>query len=786
MNKMINKNIYEGSNPVFESILKQSGLYEQEKKTLDPVLNIISALNTLFTMILDSKMENYKSPQEFESSLGNKIISANDLMSFKSAIMPVVKTLAVSDPENKQYAEQNVKFIEANLSPLDKILKSAEEFQKVKEKIKEVVDGFKVDLQNRANDLKKTKETAVKESSITEQQGKTGDETNVQYGQFEGPSFDRSKEAIDAALAFTGEVTRDKYNKAIASDAQIQKFEGIANDLLKQARDLQLVDRKGLKIVTAEGTTHKRNDYKLKIDSLINEIIRQKKEYRRVRDLVLSNAQTSYVPAPVPVVVKPTVEPVKDETQPKKEDSKTSCTFPVKIGSAKCDEVVKLQTKIMDLFPAIAKFLESRGKADGRYGKGTSKCVNIILGYLNRTKEISLVGDLTKDGYDSIMALEEKDILRKGGAVVKESINLEEYYKNRIFEAEYNEGVPVLRFESFAKTITSNYPPVNEDDDKNLGFKIPEECLNKSIESGEIDLDCLSKSPKEEDKKKEEEKKKWVGLKPVKDNIYAISYDESALSAIGKSAIGAAVGVAVVATGGAALAAFAPAALGAAAVSASAFAGTSLMALSGATLALTTPVAVGAGAIGGAAAFEAMSGRTNVAITVANGFISRSAIIRMVRGLINTLDGRVSDDDIQAIMSTLAVLKGAWTCNVEETQAISAWGEVKRLYTKKEKEDLISEIKSIGTLTVSNVENFPEFNSKTLAEGDDADAEDAMDQIKEAIDKLNANETALSKNLSGITQEMIEASIEGSAMVKRDEIKSEENEEGQEAEEAKL
>lgn len=782
MNKMINKNIYEGSNPVFESILKQSGLYEQEKKTLDPVLNIISALNTLFTMILDSKMENYKSPQEFESSLGNKIISANDLMSFKSAIMPVVKTLAVSDSENKQYAEQNVKFIEANLSPLDKILKSAEEFQKVKEKIKEVVDGFKVDLQNRANDLKKTKETAVKESSITEQQGKTGDETNVQYGQFEGPAFDRSKEAIDAALAFTGEVTRDKYNKAIASDTQMQKFEGIANDLLKQARDLQLVDRKGLKIVTAEGTTHKRNDYKLKIDSLINEIIRHKKEYRRVRDLVLSNAQTSYVPAPVPVVVKPTVEPVKDETQPKKEDSKASCTFPVKIGSAKCDEIVKLQTKIMDLFPAIAKFLESRGKADGRYGKGTSKCVNIILGYLNKTKEISLVGDLTKDGYDSIMALEEKDILRKAGAGVKESINLEEYFKNRIFEAEYNEGVPVLRFESFAKTITSNYPPVNENDDKNLGFKIPEECLNKSIESGEIDLDCLSKSPKEEDKKKEEEKKKWVGLKPVKDNIYVISYDESALSAIGKSAIGAAVGVAVVTTGGAALAAFAPAALGAAAVSISAFAGTSLMALFGATLALTTPVAVGAGAIGGAAAFEAMSGRTNVAITVANGFISRSAIIRMVRGLINTLDGRVSDDDIQAIMSTLAVLKGAWTCNVEETQAISAWGEVKRLYTKKEKEDLISEIKSIGTLTVSDVENFPEFNSKTLAEGDDADAEDAMDQIKEAIDKLNANETALSKNLSGITQEMIEASIEGSAMVKRDEIKSEENEEGQEAE----
>ena len=124
-------------------------------------------------------------------------------------------------------------------------------------------------------------------------------------------------------------------------------------------------------------------------------------------------------------------------------------------------------------------------------------------------------------------------------------------------------------------------------------------------------------------------------------------------------------------------------------------------------------------------------------------------------------------------MSTLAVLKGAWTCNVEETKAISAWGEVKRLYTKKEKEDLVSEIESIGTLTVSSVENFPEFNSKTLTEGDDSDADDAMDQIKEAIQRLNSNESVLAQNLSGITEEIITVSIEGSAMVKRDEIEEE-------------
>jgi len=781
MNKMINKNIYEGSNPVFESILKQSGLYEQEKKTLDPVLNIISALNTLFTMILDSKMENYKSPQEFESSLGNKIISANDLMSFKSAIMPVVKTLAVSDPENKQYAEQNVKFIEANLSPLDKILKSAEEFQEVKEKIKEVVDGFKVDLQNRANDLKKTKETAVKESSITEQQGKTGDETNVQYGQFEGPAFDRSKEAIDAALAFTGEVTRDKYNKAIASDAQIQKFEGIANDLLKQARDLQLVDRKGLKIVTAEGTTHKRKDYKLKIDSLINEIIRQKKEYRRVRDLVLSNAETSYVPAPVPVVVKPTVEPVKDETQPKKEDSKTSCTFPVKIGSAKCDEVVKLQTKIMDLFPDIAKFLESRGKADGRYGKGTSKCVNIILGYLNRTKEISLVGDLTKDGYDSIMALEEKDILRKGGAGVKESINLEEYFKNRIFEAEYNEGVPVLRFESFAKTITSDSPAVNEDDDKNLGFKIPEECLNKSIDSGEIDLDCLKGKGGEEDKKEEEKipsREEWKGLKYVETGTYPVSFDESLLSAWSKEVALTAVSFAIPGSGYLAKA-------GSSGLKALGARGTAIVAKEAAKKAAAKTVAswqsrralvwfskyksipiinrTAAGLIGGtlgASALDFISGRDSFIITVVEGYIERNNILAMVGGLVNTIDGYVSDDDIACIASVLAVVKGAWTIS-NDGQAVSAWGEIKKLYMQSEGEDLTSDINSIST-KLGDVEGFPSLKANNpLVKITDIPWGSALAEVKDFATKLDANESALKDVLAKLPKSYIEAHEEG-------------------------
>jgi hypothetical protein len=303
-----------------------------------------------------------------------------------------------------------------------------------------------------------------------------------------------------------------------------------------------------------------------------------------------------------------------------------------------------------------------------------------------------------------------------------------------------------------------------------------------SLNSGTIDANCFKNvvpvpvpNPEEDEKKKGEEK--WEGLKPPSDNIYVISYDESALSFIGKTAIGAAIGVAVVATGGAAIAAYAPALIGPAAVSATAFAGTGLMALSGATLAVTTPVAVGAGALTGAAATDALSGRTAVAISVNHGFITKQAVVKMVRGLIDTLDGRVSDDDMQAIMATLCVVKGTWTHNSERTKAISTWAEIKRRYAKTENEDLIAEINSIGTFTVSDVENFPDFDSPDASEGEDMNSDDAKQMIMEAISRLESNEAKIAKNIENINEEQIGKMLEASAFVKKEDAKTSEDDE---------
>jgi hypothetical protein len=182
-----------------------------------------------------------------------------------------------------------------------------------------------------------------------------------------------------------------------------------------------------------------------------------------------------------------------------------------------------------------------------------------------------------------------------------------------------------------------------------------------------------------------------------------------------------------------------------------------------------SPIAIGAGAVGGAAAGTWLSGRATLAVTIHSGFISRSAITKIVRGLINTIDGYTSDTDFQAIMSTLCVLKGTWTSDADETKAISAWSEVKRLYLKKEGTPLPEDISTTNT-KLGDVENFPDFASRDFSEGMDTDWDDAYDEAMDAIRRLEANESKMIENLKDITEEMIALAIEGSYMVNADEV----------------
>ena len=70
------KDIYGGVNPIFESL--RNSVNEETKKTkvnkeLDSVSSVVTSLNTLFTLILSSKMEEAKTVGGFEL-IKNKIL----------------------------------------------------------------------------------------------------------------------------------------------------------------------------------------------------------------------------------------------------------------------------------------------------------------------------------------------------------------------------------------------------------------------------------------------------------------------------------------------------------------------------------------------------------------------------------------------------------------------------------------------------------------------------------------------------------------------------------------
>ena len=88
------------------------------------------------------------------------------------------------------------------------------------------------------------------------------------------------------------------------------------------------------------------------------------------------------------------------------------------------------------------------------------------------------------------------------------------------------------------------------------------------------------------------------------------------------------------------------------------------------------------GAIGGtlgAAALDFLAGRDSYRIQIIEGYIDRTVILATARGLINTIDGYVSDDDFACISNVLAVVKGAWTTGADGRPA-SAWAVLKKAY----------------------------------------------------------------------------------------------------------
>ena len=130
------------------------------------------------------------------------------------------------------------------------------------------------------------------------------------------------------------------------------------------------------------------------------------------------------------------------------------------------------------------------------------------------------------------------------------------------------------------------------------------------------------------------------------------------------------------------------------------------------------------------------------------------------KGLVNTLDGYVSDDDWASITQILAIVKGGWTVN-EDDKAVSAWSELKRFYIESEGEDLVEDIKSVRA-KMGDVEGYPNVKSLSpLSSLSDLDWDLAKAETGRFVDALERNEGKLAENLAKLPQKYVQSHVEG-------------------------
>jgi hypothetical protein len=803
--------IYKGYNPIFESFKRE--LFEQESKidldTLDRTI-----YNTFVRVIQGGSDETIKTPEGFKSYMDGTLLKTSSLDGFQQEMLKKFDERIASDPAQKDALTALKTYTSDLFTTLKGALGSdASAFKGLLDKMSSYAKGTESDLQKLKTKLQENNNLLSK--YLAEQV--TGEEAKSEEGinDFtESDSFKAYKNLADEATSWQGEMASLISNPKLSGNPQIQKYAAMATKYLEDSNRLTM-KRSGdwtKRIITASEGKINRKQYKMRCASLYNEIVRQREECNKIV------GQLTNVPPPPPAAVicspgsvwdknanqcvpTPVVNPKPGQntnpnpspntpTKKKKKQggggggggtsSGNSCTFPVKVGASPCDDIKSLQTKLSGIGSCVDDILRANGGIDGQYGKVTAKLANIAYAYLSGSTSFNGSGDLTKDMFDKIMAMSiNESYSYKIGKKEFDSI-----LEKNLFKKEHETGNPVISFDDFSKVLEQVAAKSTDKTPQTSSVATLAKCICETYKTGKISDECaklkIGTTPGSDDKKKGT----WKGLKPNAPGIYIINYDESTGEAILQVTVVTAGVTALVLTGGAAIGAYAPAgAYGAGIAAANAGANAALIAGANAAAAATAlgvtstsallatggagigavlaaPVAIGAGTAAGLAT-SWWGGRCNVAISTFGGFISRTGMRKIARGMKNTTDGYVGHKDLTAIMATLCLLKGAWTCNAARDKALSAWGEFKRMFAKDNEIDIKSEINKIGTATVRDCKDFPDFYAKDLSEGDTVNSSDAKTAILEAIDRLDKNEPNMEDNIKDFTEEDIDKIYEG-------------------------
>jgi hypothetical protein len=408
---------------------------------------------------------------------------------------------------------------------------------------------------------------------------------------------------------------------------------------------------------------------------------------------------------------------------------------------------------------------------------------------------------LTEPMFQTIMAWPGQQLtFQQVPNAVKDSLDVSKVLESKMFEREHKAGTPVLSFGDFSKVLTEA-AYLTEDAGPNTSGSLAA-CICSTYQSGNIDTNCFSIVPVPNptggtgatggtgSEPPVPTRDDWGGLKYVNTGSYPISFDESLLSFWTKEIIITAltwwapggkyvvkagstqikslgiktasrIGLTKLATKIATTASTKVATIGAEKVA------TKLANVSAGYFAKygAIPIAKRAagGLIGGtlgASALEFLSGRDTFVVTTIEGFIERNMIMGISKGLVNTIDGYVSDDDWASITQILAIIKGGWTVN-EDDKAVSAWSELKRFYIESEGEDLVEDIKSVRA-KMGDVEGYPNVKSLSpLSSLSDLDWDLAKAETERFVDALERNEGKLAENLAKLPQKYVQAHVEG-------------------------
>jgi hypothetical protein len=838
--------IYKGYNPVYESLKRE--IFEAESK-VDLSVLARTIYDTFANVVMNSSDEAIKTPDGFKAFM-DKVLQSSSLESIKAEFHRKMDAIAASDKVQAESINASKSYLDQLFEQLTNLVgKDSKGMKSVLGMMSGFVGSTVTGLQGVQAQLAQNESLVSK--YLTEAEDElTGEEANSEEGLASKWYTQLSKNLLDSATSFAGETSAAMSNKNLAGDAGIVAFSESAQKYLDQAKDLAITSgRKGIlklgKLQTASGPM-KGKDYKVKAQNLINEIIRQREEFQKLK------YRLSNIPAPPnPIVVCPagmvfdktknacvfvTQPPVPGQETPPKPPSPqptptptpgNNCQFPVNVGAKKCSEVENLQNKLISMDPCIAQIINKAGGADGRYGKVTAKLANIANAYLTGANSFDAGGSLTKEMFDNIMR---GSAMPVPPAAAKESLDINKIIENKIFEREYQFG-PVLSFDDFSSAISESFEEITED---TPGVKAPPappvppvpapitttktigSCICKTYADGVIDPECKSSivpvPPVPVPPNPEEEEIKipgrddWKGLKYVDTGSYPISFDESLLSAWSKEAAMLAIGYFsggssyLLRAGSAGIKSLGikgasklgltklaqrigATAVGKVAATATARTAARLGSVSAGYFAKygAIPIAkrVAGGLIAGtvgSTALDFLAGRNSYVVTVTEGYIERTNLLGLVKGMVDTIDGYVSDDDWATITTVLAVIKGAWTTD-ESDKAVSAWGELKRLYAEAEGEDLVADIMSVSA-KMGDVEGYPKIKSLSpLSSVQDLDWDLAAAETKKFAEVLDKNEGTLTGNISKLPDNYVQAFVEGK-FVEVDEEGNVEGEEG--------